>query len=179
MSYLPKYANNQSNYISFMSPESLAGTVNMLTGTGVPASATWPTANKAFYIPFVLRQPVLVSNLFVINGTTASGNLDIGIYAQDGTQITHTGSTAQSGTSAIQTVSITPVIIGPGVYYMALSMNGTTGTTFRLAPTSATMLSAFGIFQQTTSFPLPSSATFATASQTYIPLFGLITQPAV
>jgi hypothetical protein len=57
--------------------------------------------------------------MLVLNGATASGNMDVGIYDYAGTRLVSSGSTAQSGTSAFQDFDITDTLLGPGIFYLA------------------------------------------------------------
>lgn len=138
------------------------------------ASATYPTGNKAYYVPFMLYEPYIVAQLFVANGATASGNVDVGIYDAAGTRIVSSGSTAQSGTTALQLFNITDTLIGPGQFYFAVAMDNTTGTLYRsLVASSTTEMRHMGILQQTSAFALPATATFAALSNNYLPLIGM------
>lgn len=141
--------------------------------------AAYPTANKAFYVPFTLYRPYLVKLLWCMNGATASGNVDVGIYSLDGTRIVSSGSTAQSGTSTIQTFDITDTLIGPGFFYMAIALDGTTGTLGRAAPANAGVTRSLGVLEQTSAFALPSSATFALSTAVYIPHFGITNRTVI
>lgn len=142
-----------------------------LGGGATPASAAFPASNDAIFIPVYLQNTVLIQRLFSINGATASGNIDVGIYSEDGARIVSSGSTAQAGTSSPQFYNITDVTLGPGRYYLAVAMNNTTGTLFR-ASTGITKLQALGMAKQATAFALPDSATFATVTAAYFPLIG-------
>lgn len=171
MTYLPKFVAPASPNIDINAYESVAVQYRNSTGGNLGSSA-WSTSNQAVYIPVVLRQSVTITSFYSCNGATASNNFDIGIFSVDGSKIISTGSTAQSGTSTIQTVSVTNTDVGPGVFYIGMTMNGTTGTVYQLS--AAVYLGPFlGIYQQTSAFPLPASATFATlGSTTKIPQFG-------
>jgi hypothetical protein len=173
MTYIPNYSN-QIIVITPMSPESLGAGFFVQYHTA-SLNNGWGTANLALYVPFVLRRKITVSKLFTANGTGVAGNIDIGIYSLDGTRITHTGATAQAGTSAIQTINITPVTIGPGQYYMALSSSSASSDFYGagFSGTGAPSLQSMGIYQQTSAEPLPATATFASSSHTLVPLFGL------
>lgn len=179
MTYLPNQALPHSPVITTMSAESngfIAGNINQQT----PASVVWPTANLAQFIPFSLKYPISVLSLFVLNGATATGNFDIGIYTNDGTRITSLGSTGQSGTNTVQNVSITPVTIGPGNFYLALVLSSASGTVFSNTVGSSTFIAqSMGLYSQASALPLPASATFATATLSRIPVFGLATVPIV
>lgn len=177
MTYSPIYAAPHSPTIIPPSPEALGASMFTLTTNATfNSSGVWPSANLAIYIPFTIRRVTQIYKLFTVNGSAAANSFDIGIYSGDGTKIISTGSTAQSGTTVVQAVTITTTTLGPGQYYMALAMNGTTGTFFKTG-SAVQILHTEGILNQATAFPLPATATFATASQIYTPLFGLATTP--
>ena len=139
------------------------------------ASAVWPSANRALYIPFWLPTPITAVQMFSYNGATASGNIDVGIYAEDGTRIVSAGSTAQAGTNALQAFDITDTLIGPGRYYLAIAMDNTTGTLFQAAY-AARFMAGHGCFTQASAFPLPAVATFATSASSSNVAFGFSTR---
>lgn len=158
--------------ISTYSRNAVGPTVCAIGGGG-GASATWPTANKAFYIPFFLYQPELVTRVFVINGSTASGNWDVGVYNDAGARLVSSGATAQSGTTTIQFADVTDTLLPAGAYYMGCSFSGTTGTAIRLAWSNLTYGRGAGCKVQTSAHALPASATFALVDTTFLPLFGV------
>jgi hypothetical protein len=163
------WSANILNPLEFVTPWSLESIGIGLTFIGSlgrfsnVASAVYPAANTAYFYPFSIAAPSLITKLATSNGTTASGNLDIGLYAEDGTRLVSTGSTAQAGTSTLQVVDITDVLLGPGVFYLALAMDNTTGTIFRCAPGGGVTqyMQLLGIAQMASAFPLPDTATFA------------------
>lgn len=139
---------------------------------GLVTSAVWPTANKAFYYPFLVTEaPWTVRRIGVRNGTAVSGNLDVGVYDSEGNRLVSSGSTAQAGTSATQWLDVTDTTLLPGLYYLALALDNVTGTFVRLASLTADQLRSMGVFVQTSAFPLPASATFAVADAAYVPVF--------
>lgn len=152
--------------ISPGAPEALGNELNGLGAT--TASGTWPVANKAIFVPFEVFEPITIVKLFVENGTAVSGNIDVGIYDFKGTRLVSSGSTAQSGTSAIQEFDITDTLLLPGLYYLACVLDNTTGTLFRWSPSSS-LCKALGVCEQTSAFPLPSTATFAMPTSALVP----------
>ncbi len=143
------------------------------------ASAVWPSANRALFIPFRIYQPITAVKMFTVNGAAASGNIDIGIYNADGTKLVSSGSTAMSGTSAMQVFDITDTQFGPGLFYLALAVDNVTAAFIRRG-TSGTITNRFaGLLHQASAFPLPATATFASYSAAYIPLFGLTTRTVI
>jgi hypothetical protein len=161
--------------ISTNSLESLGG---LLTAYAAPpgsfsASAAYPLANLALYIPFVVCQRVPVVRLFSNNGGGVSGNIDLGIYDHTGQRLVSTGSTAQAGVSAPQMFTVA-VTLGAGRYYLAVAMDNTTGTLRRYNLSALHWVGA-GVAEQTSAFPLPATATFATMTRAYMPIIGLST----
>lgn len=158
--------------IGTMSPESIGFDANgQAIVHGSFGSATWPSANRAIFIPFVVSAPWLVARLLVVNGSAASGNIDVGIYDTSGNRLVSAGSTAQAGTTAAQFFDITDSTLAPGVYYFALALDNTTGAVLSVAPVVA-RVSALGVLSQSTAFPLPATATFAAAQDAYVPMIG-------
>lgn len=142
------------------------------------SSAAWPSANLAMYMPFALARPTLIVKLFCVNGATASGNVDMAIYDWAGTRLVSIGSTAQSGTNAVQEFNITDTWLGPGKFYLAVAMDGTTGTLFRGQSTLQGNREA-GWLQQASAFALPANATFAANTTNYQPAIGATTRSVV
>lgn len=156
--------------ISTASPQSLGEAWNSMGLT--TASLAWSTANKAIYVPVSIHAPVTIVKMFVLNGATASGNIDVGIYDRGGARLVSSGSTAQSGTSAIQEFNITDTLLQAGLYYLACAMDNNTGT-LEMWTMSLAISKSLGIAEQTSAFALPATATFATVSATLrTPIIG-------
>ena len=137
------------------------------------ATAVYPSADLAIYIPFRTRFPFVVAQAFWYNGTLGTpGNVDVGMYTRDGRRLWSTGSTAQSGASALQTVDITDKYYGAGSYYIALACDNAAAQLFSLAFGNVALDTYAGIKQQATAFPLPATATFADPTFDYCPVFG-------
>ena len=163
--------------ITPLSPESVCA--RFLTPASLFASATWQVANKALYYPFTVSVPTTIVAGGPYNGSTATGNFDVGIYDDQQNAITTLGSTAQSGTTAWQVVAFaSPVTLDPGLYYMALAFSSTSSTYFGVsAGGSGNPLRTAGVLEQASALPLPTTtATFATTTVTAIPLFALSTR---
>lgn len=142
------------------------------------SSVTYISANRAIYIPFTLSEPVVVTQLFAYNGATVSGNIDLGIYDRAGTRLVSSGLTAQSGTSALQLFNIADTELGAGRFFLAVTMDNTTGTLYRIAIIQQSAM-ACGMCQQALAASpnnfLPATATFAALSSTYLPIIGFMT----
>lgn len=180
MSIFPTSVIEPNTTITPWSLESLGSGLSIASASlGSLNSTTFPVANTAYFIPFVVSKPITVVKMFLCNGAAVSGNVDLGIYDSAGTKIISIGSTAQSGTSARQEFDITDTQIGPGQFYMALAIDNTTAAT-KNGPLSNVILGkAFGIAEQASAFPLPATATFATLSSAYLPLMGLTVRTVV
>jgi hypothetical protein len=143
------------------------------TGPALAASAVYPVANTAYFVPFATAEPLTVVKLFAQNGATVSGNIDVGIYAVDGTRLVSSGSTGQTPTATVQIFDIADTLIGPGqVFYLAIAMDNTTGTLFRIS-IGVNTGSILGMAEMASAFPLPATATLATLVNGYLPTFGL------
>lgn len=142
-------------------------------GVTVGASAVWPVANTAIYVPFRIGEPILVRKLFWTNGSAVAGNVDCGIYDAAGTRIISTGSTAQATTNTVQAVNITDTMLGAGVFYLALALSDGAATVFRDNP-SIQVCRILGLLEETSALPLPATATFATVVSAFVPIFGLV-----
>lgn len=142
-------------------------------------SSAWTASNRAVYMPFWLNRPETFVKLFCMNGATASGNVDMGIYDYAGTRIVSIGTTAQSGTNALQEFDITDTQIGPGKFYLALAMDNTTGTIFRTTGSITDFGREAGFLMQESAFALPATATFAAITSNSLPLFGATTRSVV
>jgi hypothetical protein len=163
-SQTPLFINSCSIYAG-------AEMIKSVAASGTLASTSWGTANRAEYFPVWLPWPYVVRRVFWCNGSVASGNTDFGIYTSDGTKIYSTGSTAQSGASAIQYVTPTEFTLASGVYYFAVVFDGTTNRAFGL--TSNTIFGSGGQLVQTSALPLPATATFAATAGTPHALCGI------
>ena len=146
------------------------------TTLNAAASTAWLTANRAFFYPFWLAHAITVLKMFVFNGATAAGNIDVGIYTEDGRKLVSSGSTAQAGTSALQEFDITDTLLTPGRYYLAIAKDDTTGTVFLFNSPGTRFVQGAGVLMQETAFALPATATFATATLIQIPVFGFTTR---
>lgn len=146
-----------------LSPHSPAGPLGGMVG-GAIASATYPSANLAIFYPVRVTRAFTVAQLFVLNGATVSGNIDVGIYDSAGTRLVSSGSTAQSGTNAVQAFNIADTLLAAGWYYLAVAMDNITGTLQRNTAGSFVMTASLGIGQQASAFPLPATATIIRAA---------------
>lgn len=149
------------------------GPLSFATESASIGQAAWPTANKAFFIPVRISVSVIILKMLWFNGTTVgTNNVDVGIYDNQGNKIVSSGSILTSGTSSFQEANITDTTIEPGLYYMAMAMDGTTDTVRR--QTDAVPEGSFyGILEQASAFNLPANATFAAHSAAYIPYIGM------
>lgn len=171
MTYRP--ASRSSHAVTTVhSPLSSMVEIAMAAQQGAGASAVWPAANRAIYVPFYLVERMTATKMFVSNGAAVSGNIDLGIYNAAGTRLVSSGSTAQSGTATAQVVDITDTVLEPGTYYMALAIDNTTATTLRNGG-AAILLKGMAFAQQASAFPLPATATLAAVASAYTPFFGV------
>lgn len=139
-------------------------------GAVTPASAAWPAANRAIYVPVNIPFPYLVRKFYWCNGATVNGNVDCGIYSRGGTKLASTGSTVQAGTSVVQSAapSTGSILLMPDSYYLALASSSGTATFLRITPSAA----EHGVAFQATAFALPATFTLGTSGG-ILPIFGM------
>jgi hypothetical protein len=133
------------------------------------ASATWPSANRAIFVPFELDAPAVAKVIAWVVGTTPSGNVDAGIYDLLGNRLVSGGGAAIGSGSAPQVLDITDTALAPGVYMLGLAMDSTGGSTVRWPNITAQWSEVVGVRQMDSAYPLPSTATFAVPTGAYIP----------
>lgn len=139
----------------------------------------WPAANRAIFVPFRINAPITVYYMWTINAFTANGNVDVGIYAPDGTRIDSTGAVASAGFYSMQRFTMNNKVLGPGQYYMAMSRSSGTNTSFAFTPSQIPQLRILGALQMAAAHPLPAAATFATMTSAHLPTIGIGTRPSV
>lgn len=129
--------------------------------------------NSAYFLPFTIPIQATYNNIFVFNGSTINGNIDVGIYDFNGALVVKSGSVAHAGASAIQDVPITPTLLTPGGYFMALATDSATATFNRwnLSLASGAILGAN--FTSNASFPLPVTMVPAQTGLATFPLIGI------
>ncbi len=160
--------------ITLYSPESLSSklvTGNALSSSSATISTAYPTASLAMFYPFSVVAKSIYSRAFVFNGTVVSGNIEVGIYDAKGRKVTSI-SAAQAGTSQLQILDITDFTLYPGLFFLALVMDNTTGTIMCSNAPSAAHLGFAGAFQMAAAYPLPNAATFALPTTSLLPYFG-------
>lgn len=154
--------------LSTASPESIGAHIVRSN----PASGAWPANNRGLFVPFVLPGPVRVKRLFSVNGATASGNIDVGIYRHSGARIVSAGSTAMAGTTAPQFFDIADTDLPPGRYYWGIALSTTAGTIYRWN-FPLVLHQATGAFQMASALALPDPATFTVLASAYMPWVGM------
>ena len=147
--------------------------------TVAPASTAWPAANRALFIPIRVPRRVIVYKLVTGAGATATGNFDVGIYDIGGNRIIASGATAK-GASVEHIINITDTAIGPGLYYLAMSADGTNNYAM-ISPGGSTPVPEqknrlAGVLQMASAYVLPSTATFAACSTIPIPVIAAYTR---
>lgn len=107
--------------------------------TGIAATDQLATAGRVLLQLFETQQSVFADGVTIVNGTVAAGNVTVGIYGPITTEETCNGaplliessSTATSGTSTAQTISLTKTLLKPGRYYVAVEYSNAAHTYFR------------------------------------------------
>jgi hypothetical protein len=121
-----------------------------------------PTANRITYYPFRLTVPFPIRSLYMVNGSAVSGHFDVGVFTLAGAKVISTGSTVQAGINQIQAVATAETWIGPGIFYVGWVMDNAIGHI--LGSPFGGERAFMGFARQDATFPLPATATFASAS---------------
>ncbi len=139
-------------------------------GASSPSSGTL-SQNRAYFVGITITAPYPVANGIVVNTATVNGNIDFGIYDENGTRLISTGLTAVSGANTLQVVPMS-YTLQPGRYYMAFGTDSATGTFFRWTQGTQTGRVA-GFYTAASSIALPATVTFAVPQVNDIPCFGI------
>lgn len=173
-----RFSIPEPSSIHAWSIESIGSKIYGLGGgniTGVTAGSV-PAANSAIFVPFALAAPTAVNQVFVYE-SSGTGNFDIGVYDEFGARLFSLGSTALSGSSQIRLFDVTDFNLGAGLFYLALSCNSGTAAFLGASFGGVTGLAQVcGVASMASAFPLPATATFATAANDFIPLVGITTR---
>jgi hypothetical protein len=133
------------------------------------ASVAWPTANMAIFVPMRIASPVMVYKMVVGAGATAAGNFDVGIYDRNGNRRVSSGSTAK-GSSVEHVLDVADTWLGPGLYYLAMSANGTNNyimlTPTGTAPVPLQKARLYGTLEAASAFALPDPVTMVARTGT-------------
>lgn len=168
----------------FVGPHSIHGYYGeLMDNSTTAASATWPTANRAYYYPVVISQPCVAYRFWWLNGATVgTNNFQVGLYRDNdsgtdgpGTSIVLGTSTLSAGANICQFDNITDTAIPAGRIWLAIWGNGTTATLFRHAPNAAREREINGYLESGIAGGLPATATPAQNNTPYIPIFGFTT----
>jgi len=143
---------------------------------GTPASTAWPSANLAIFVPVRITNTVTAYKLVTGAGVTAAGNFDVGIYDGAGHLLIASGATAK-GNSTEHIIDIADTQLGPGLYYMAMSADGTNNYSGH-TPSGATTIPLqkarlYGTLEMAAAYPLPATATFASRTTTFVPWIAM------
>ena len=106
-----------------------------------------------------------------------AGNVDVGIYNAGFHLIVSSGAVAQAGVNVIQVLDIADTWIGPGLFYMAVSLSNNGGRLF-MANVSI-YARRQGAVQMAAANPLPAVFVPAVPAFTYTPVFGLSSRVVV
>jgi len=161
-------------YINAASFESVGAKLASIISTAA-AAAVWPAANRTIYVPVTPHVPLLVKRMFVLNGGVVGTNtITVALYSSDSNALPAsrlvTANATSAGANACQYFDITDTTLAAGVlYYMAVALNGTTATVFRVQ--DGTTNGAYTKFTEDT--VCPATATPVVSATSYLPIFGL------
>jgi len=143
------------------------------TGYGSATTVVWPAANLAIFLPFTIGVITTFVKLFY-SATASSGNVDMGIYDDQGNRLVSMGSTAMALTNLTQILDITDTTLLPGSYYLAMACSTNVTATFRawVWQGAGSNTAARGQYEMATALPLPATATFASTTRPFMPFIA-------
>ena len=159
--------------ISTVSPECLGDRLASLA-VAAPASAAWPAVLDAIFVPLSLVEPFEIHAAFVSNGGVVAGSWDIGVYDSFLSRVFSTGSIIQGGVSVVQIENVSPFLLKPGEYYLAMAMTLNTGQVLRTLVATLAAGQVIGLGRFSTAMPLPVRPTLGPFTTTFMPHFGLL-----
>lgn len=163
--------------ISTLSRQALGVSEKTAVGTSNYSQQPWEAAGLVLFVPFWVAETIIATKMFWRNGAVA-GNVDVGIYAEDGTRLVSIGTTVVSGANLVQTVDITDTTLARGRYYMAMVCSTVTTLTVGVVNIFPPVPAAFGMLEQAgVTLPLStgaSPATFAkSVTRANLPFVGI------
>jgi len=139
-------------------------------------AGTYSTADRALYVPMKIPHTINVNKVWWTNGSAVAGNIDVGVFTTGGTRMVSSGSTAQSGTNAVQSVDVTDTLLTRGLYFFAISCSSTSSRFAGALNCPERILYLTGTRFENSAVPLPSTATFSEftgTSSLLLPIFGI------
>lgn len=137
----------------------------------------WNVANDPFAIPFTLPHGGVVKQLGWLNGSSAGGQHDIGVYDTAFNRLVSAGSTTGTGNNAWQWVNVTDTALKPGRYYLAIVRDNTTVSRVVYYVTQQNdyvVQFCGGLSSTTDAVPLPNPLTNMVASAlTLVPVMAI------
>ena len=146
-----------------------------------PTDTVWPSANRAYFVKLWNPAEFWAERMWCLTGATGAGNIDMGIYALNGTTLTllrSTGSASQTAGNLADTNPLTSSLLVPeGEIVLAVAMDTGTDTFLRetIADFSLYYDHLCRYAYMDSAFPLPATATplAPTGLTTGPPIFGV------
>lgn len=139
------------------------------------SSGAWPVANtKGLFVPFTIIEPHTYTQMNWLNGATAAGSLEAGIYDSTGAMLRITAQTAQGTINTVQVAALSSTLtIGPGTYWLALATTLATSTFFKITGSTQSWRSRSCYQATITAGILPANVTYTAYTAAYVPLVGV------
>lgn len=138
----------------------------------------WPSANRAYYVPWRVKADCSVLSLSYYCNTRTSGNHDLGLYDAAGNRVGSSGATAIVAAAVNTWTPAAPIGVSAGdLLYVAMMVTSTNPTILCTTASVGATGDAYrmsGVLQEATGGTLPNPATFAAASSSnYCPLVAV------
>lgn len=88
---------------------------------------TTPVVTETYIARVFVPVNTTLTGVNILNGSAVAGNVTVGLADWNGNVLAKSGSTAQSGTAALQAIPFanTLDVLGPGTYYVMVQFNST------------------------------------------------------
>jgi hypothetical protein len=157
------------------------GIASIHLSSGFGTAGTYESANRGIWYPLYIPTTCVARRMWWTNGSTATGNVEAGLYRdggfKPGVKLVTTGSVGQAGTSAVQFADITDTTLAPGLHWLYLSCSSTSSTFLRTS--SLTHYDELYRWDQASigpgSAPDPAVPTESDSDQTYFVGFSTTT----
>lgn len=117
------------NYVSTYDVEGPLLADAVITNGTWTATSTTPVANQGYFYPVIIRTPMTIVYVTILNGAVAANsNMDLGLYDEFGNRVLSTGAVSQLSASASTYQKFllgTSVSVNPGLYYAAAVFTST------------------------------------------------------
>ena len=161
--------------IGTWSAESMGVVLPSLLVAAPNGGTNWAEVNRVIYVPLLLTHPFSLVRFWWANGTTLSGQIEVGLYSASGTRLATTGSIGGGVAAGTQSAAPTAgtIVLAPGFYRLAVTVNQINRRLLKFSSTVQNFRKLNVYEELTGGFGLPATATLGTNLSAWVPVFGI------